>query len=340
MSFPNIKNNYKAGASGEVEPFSLPADMPPHHIFEDITVSPTPVVSLKTKRLNNGQKVFVNLVEHDDIPCSFDPSRPFLFLTNEATFAANDDEESLIFDVAFHPSLWTANQDEVAGRSILLVQERVGDELDKGYKTPKTRNNYKCPDTVFLVASALISGEDVAKTKLVDGSFEGDVTVSSKVFTSAAAKLEASSRQTSTDSVGTVPSRRSSSAAAPVAVPSVTSPVTPAVTTPHHKEHEVWKSFLTAGEEIVATQLVVKPNPYGLAHKRQLILTSSPRLIYVDPSKMVVRGEVEWTKADPPTIYAVSKDTFEIVVSKRSYKFIDKTNGAEFWVKHVQAAIQ
>ena len=361
VSFPNIKNNYKGGA---VEPFSLPVDMPPHAVFDDITVTPVPVVSLKTKRLSNNQKVFINLVQHEDIPCSFDTSKPFLFLTNEASFELKEDE-GLVFDVAFHPSLMTSVPDEVAGRAVLQVQERLGDELDKGYKTPKTRNNYKCADIVFTVAPALISGTDIAKTKLVAGAFEGEVTVSSKIFAVVAENEEkqkekevrrssvdgqgGSSRQTFADK--TAPRRGSSDSSTVNAAPrrgssdrstanAASVPVVGNSSVSRHEDHEKWKSFLTAGEEIMATQLVVKPNPYGLGHKRQLILTSTPRLIYVDPSKMELKGEVEWTKDSPPTIYAVNKETFELVVSKRNYKFVDKANGADYWVKQVTGAIQ
>jgi hypothetical protein len=272
-------------------------------------------------------------------------------------------DDGMIFDVAFHPSLWVTAQEEVAGRAVLLVQERVGEELDKGYKTPKTRNNYKCADPVFLVAPALISGADIAKTKLVAGAFEGDVTVSSKVFAAAAEKAEkeASRRKSSADAAGGSPLARRSSAeniavsesgsasrrtstdstsTAAAASAAVVVPPSARDSVSRHQEHESWKAYLTAGEEIVATQLVVKPNPYGIGHKRQLILTTTPRLIYVDAGKKEVKGEVEWTKGNPPTIYAVNKDTFELVVSKRTYKFVDKTNGAEYWVKQVQDAIK
>jgi hypothetical protein len=44
--------------------------------------------------------------------------------------------------------------------------------------------------------------------------------------------------------------------------------------------------------------------------KRQLILTSTPRLIYVDPHSMELKGEIPWTKEHPVSVSVVSTGRF------------------------------
>lgn len=64
--------------------------------------------------------------------------------------------------------------------------------------------------------------------------------------------------------------------------------------------------LLQTNEEIVATALVGKPNPMSILKKRQLILTDAPRLFYVDPKTLVVKGTIEWTRDCPPFVCPVS----------------------------------
>jgi 3-phosphoinositide dependent protein kinase-1 len=68
----------------------------------------------------------------------------------------------------------------------------------------------------------------------------------------------------------------------------------------------VWSQFLHEGESQVFTSSVYKRK--GLFSKRrQLVLTDRPRLIYIDPSSMELKGEVPWTKAQPVTCIVVSQ---------------------------------
>lgn len=89
----------------------------------------------------------------------------------------------------------------------------------------------------------------------------------------------------------------------------VAKPYVPPVT-PKHSEHDKWASFLTDGENIVATSLLNKPNQMGFQHKRQLILTDAPRLFYIDVKSNEVKGTVEWTSAEPPTVKIVRCQLF------------------------------
>lgn len=66
-----------------------------------------------------------------------------------------------------------------------------------------------------------------------------------------------------------------------------------------------WHAFLSAGENQIFTGLTLKRK--GLfSKKRQLILTDSPRLLYVDPDTMELKGEVPWTHDNPVRCTIVS----------------------------------
>lgn len=69
---------------------------------------------------------------------------------------------------------------------------------------------------------------------------------------------------------------------------------------------ELFSKFLKPGEMMVACSLVNKPNPMGLPHKRQLILTSGCRLIYVETGKMLEKGSIQWSPEKMPIVKAVS----------------------------------
>jgi len=59
-------------------------------------------------------------------------------------------------------------------------------------------------------------------------------------------------------------------------------------------------------EQIVFTSLIGKKNPVGITYFRQLILTNAPRLFYVEPKSMSLKGEITWTVSSPPSVEAVS----------------------------------
>ncbi len=67
-----------------------------------------------------------------------------------------------------------------------------------------------------------------------------------------------------------------------------------------------WEMFLKYDERMLACGLIGKRNKVGIIKQRQLILTDYPRLFYVDPKSMTVRGEIDWPEDDPPYCIAVS----------------------------------
>ncbi|KAL6493761.1 3-phosphoinositide-dependent protein kinase 2 [Orobanche gracilis] len=76
-----------------------------------------------------------------------------------------------------------------------------------------------------------------------------------------------------------------------------------------------WKQFLEAGESVLMISMVKKLQK--LTNKKvQLILTNKPKLIYVDPAKLVVKGNIIWS--DNPndlSIQVTSPSSFKICTS-------------------------
>lgn len=74
----------------------------------------------------------------------------------------------------------------------------------------------------------------------------------------------------------------------------------------------IWQQFLDSGEILLCTGEIIKRNKYGMSQKRQLLLAkqlsgnSPPRLFYVDPSTMKVKGEMEWDNQKAPQAEFVS----------------------------------
>eukprot|EP01094_Clydonella_sp_ATCC50884_P011053 TRINITY_DN20850_c0_g1_i1.p1 TRINITY_DN20850_c0_g1~~TRINITY_DN20850_c0_g1_i1.p1 ORF type:complete len:528 (+),score=230.40 TRINITY_DN20850_c0_g1_i1:141-1724(+) len=98
-----------------------------------------------------------------------------------------------------------------------------------------------------------------------------------------------------------------------------------------------WAPFLGSDEIILHSSLISKKK--GLfAHKRQLILTDGPRLIYVDPEKMVVKGEIPWTP-DLKVEYKSDK-VFLVTVPGRVYKLDECQNEAKKWVEAIEQCLE
>lgn len=77
-----------------------------------------------------------------------------------------------------------------------------------------------------------------------------------------------------------------------------------------------WSQFLR-DEELIIKIGVVKKKRKLSTRKRQLILTDTPRLLYVDPEKMEIRGEIPWVSQ----LKAEAASEREFVVSVVSFVF-------------------
>ena len=91
------------------------------------------------------------------------------------------------------------------------------------------------------------------------------------------------------------------------------------------------------------TELIVKNGQIekrkGLfAKKRELILTDTPRLIYIDPVSNEVKGEIPWSTAI--NVEVKNPRTFFIHTPSRTYYLEDLNNGAQAWADAIEQFIK
>lgn len=98
-----------------------------------------------------------------------------------------------------------------------------------------------------------------------------------------------------------------------------------------------WQQFLEPGESVLMISMVKKIQK--LSNKKvQLILTNKPKLIYVDPAKLVVKGNIIWS--DNPndlSIQVISPSCFKICTPKKVLSFEDAKQRALQWKKAIEA---
>uniref|UniRef100_A0A5B6Z5R9 non-specific serine/threonine protein kinase n=1 Tax=Davidia involucrata TaxID=16924 RepID=A0A5B6Z5R9_DAVIN len=97
-----------------------------------------------------------------------------------------------------------------------------------------------------------------------------------------------------------------------------------------------WQQFLEPGESVLMISMVKKIQK--LTNKKvQLILTNKPKLIYVDPSKLLVKGNIIWS--DNPndlSIQVTSPSHFKICTPKKVLSFEDAKQRALQWKKAIE----
>jgi hypothetical protein len=74
-------------------------------------------------------------------------------------------------------------------------------------------------------------------------------------------------------------------------------------------EAKLWAKFMLDGEEVIYTELLEKGN-WPFRQTRQLILTSLPRFLYIDVTKLVQKGEIQWSK----DLWVESQDNKNFVI--------------------------
>jgi 3-phosphoinositide dependent protein kinase-1 len=102
-----------------------------------------------------------------------------------------------------------------------------------------------------------------------------------------------------------------------------------------------WKTFLLPKEKQVFTGLTSKRK--GLFSKaRRLVLTDMPRLFYVDPDSMEMKGEVPWEAKFPVRCTIVDEFKFDVLATKtnRVYHLLDKEVGSQVWVDLINAMVE
>ena len=102
-----------------------------------------------------------------------------------------------------------------------------------------------------------------------------------------------------------------------------------------------WMHHLVREEKQIFTGLVWKRK--GLfSKKRRLVLTDAPRLFYVDPDSMEMKGEIPWTKSHPVSCRVITRAAFDVVSSStgRSYHLTDAGDaGSVMWVDLINAIV-
>lgn len=101
-----------------------------------------------------------------------------------------------------------------------------------------------------------------------------------------------------------------------------------------------WNEFLESGESIIMISKVKRLQT--LANRKvQLILTDKPKLICVDPSKMMAKNSTFWS--DNPSelsIQVVSPSHFKVCTPKKILSFEDPKGRAPQWKKAVESLQQ
>jgi len=99
------------------------------------------------------------------------------------------------------------------------------------------------------------------------------------------------------------------------------------------KRRRKWAQFLIETEEIMECGLIVKTRKMS-TKKRFLILTDLPRLFYVDPKKMVLKGEIPITSK--LTVNIKNDVIFKINIPKRTYDLQDLNKDSSRWDKAIR----
>lgn len=108
-----------------------------------------------------------------------------------------------------------------------------------------------------------------------------------------------------------------------------------------NQKKSIWARFLDEEELIIENSVVIKKR--GLSKtRRQLILTDKPRIFYVDPEKMVIKGEIPFSAI--LSVEAQDDSFFEITVTlekkkkvqQRVYYLKELNKNAKRWVASVK----
>lgn len=102
-----------------------------------------------------------------------------------------------------------------------------------------------------------------------------------------------------------------------------------------------WEAFLLKGEAVVYSSKIVKER-YALlptsAKQRLLVLTDFPRLFYVEPESLTIKGQVPWS--DQVFAAADSEEKFVVHTPGREYVFVDAEKRASLWVSRINDLVK
>lgn len=97
-----------------------------------------------------------------------------------------------------------------------------------------------------------------------------------------------------------------------------------------------WQQFLEPGESVLMISMVKKIQKLT-SKKVQLILTNKPKLIYVDPAKLMMKGNIIWSdNSNDLSVQVASPSQFKIVTPKKVLSFEDTKQRAWQWKKAIE----
>ncbi|XP_065870863.1 3-phosphoinositide-dependent protein kinase 2 [Euphorbia lathyris] len=98
-----------------------------------------------------------------------------------------------------------------------------------------------------------------------------------------------------------------------------------------------WQQFLDPGESVLMISMVKKLQKLT-SKKVQLILTNKPKLIYVDPSKLMMKGNIIWSdNSNDLSVQVLSASNFKICTLKKVLSFEDAKQRAWQWKKAIES---
>eukprot|EP00954_Amorphochlora_amoebiformis_P026507 1379687-Amorphochlora_amoeboformis.AAC.1 len=100
------------------------------------------------------------------------------------------------------------------------------------------------------------------------------------------------------------------------------------------QEGTPWQQFLIRNERVVFTGLIQKRSFSGVgffSKTRQLILTSFPRILYVDPKEMTLRGEIPWS--DNIVAEIKNRKNFVLHTKGKQYNICCLSHQADAWIE-------
>ena len=166
-------------------------------------------------------------------------------------------------------------------------------DLDADYKLPKILRNYKGTDVLPVQVPAFRSNTAM---KLRPAEPRDSRKESRDTFSGGASPTRSS---VTSNPVAAAPAFQNSAKAAPRASLVV-----------NGEWNAKWGKFIPPGRNVLYTSQIGKKNPLGLMLMRQLLLTDEPSLLYVDVASSTVKGDIDWTRNNPPRATFVSAPSF------------------------------
>uniref|UniRef100_A0A7S2XYP6 PDK1-type PH domain-containing protein n=1 Tax=Fibrocapsa japonica TaxID=94617 RepID=A0A7S2XYP6_9STRA len=102
-------------------------------------------------------------------------------------------------------------------------------------------------------------------------------------------------------------------------------------------QHEKWRDLLYLSEEVVYAGLLYLRGFMGSRRKRELVLTSTPRLFFVVPGSTNSK-DIPWTREAPVSVQLKTDTTFNVVSGQKKFAFIDP-KGSQTWVDVIESVL-